>query len=74
MSINTPSYLSLVYHQCMLSHIYSIYSLMQGGNECRGADELISLLSNYSRNSGIKTAIRVGIVGESSVRYVPAML
>ena len=47
---------------------------MQGGNECRGADELISLLSNYSRNSGIKTAIRVGIVGESSVRYVPAML
>lgn len=31
---------------------------------CLGADLLMSLLANYCRNKGIKTAIRVGVVGK----------
>lgn len=34
---------------------------------CIGADLLMSLLANYSRNKDIKTAIRVGIVGIPNV-------
>lgn len=40
---------------------------------CLGADTLLTLLGNYSRNKGLKTAIRVGVVGEWCVQffYVP---
>lgn len=31
---------------------------------CVGADLLMSLLANYSRNKDMKTSIRVGIVGK----------
>ena len=30
------------------------------GSECLGADDLLQLLKNYARNSGLKTAITVG--------------
>lgn len=30
---------------------------------CLGADTLMTLLGNYARNKGMKTAIRVGVVG-----------
>ena len=39
-------------------------TLDPSGSECFGAATLTKLLANYCRNSGIKTAIRVGIVGE----------
>lgn len=32
-------------------------------SKCLGADTLMELLGNYARNKGIKTAIRVGVVG-----------
>lgn len=34
---------------------------------CVGAELLMSLLANYCRNKGIKTSIRVGIVGLPNV-------
>lgn len=46
---------------------------MQGKEEdiqtskCLGADTLMTLLGNYARNKGIKTAIRVGVVGLPNV-------
>jgi nuclear GTP-binding protein len=36
-------------------------------SQCLGADTLMKLLGNYCRNSGVKTAIRVGIVGFPNV-------
>ncbi|XP_062522598.1 guanine nucleotide-binding protein-like 3 homolog [Corticium candelabrum] len=36
-------------------------------SRCLGADTLMKLLSNYCRNAGVKTAIRVGIVGFPNV-------
>lgn len=32
-------------------------------SQCVGAELLMSVLGNYCRNRGIKTAIRVGVVG-----------
>lgn len=40
--------------------------VMQGGT-CIGAELLMSLLANYCRNKGIKTSIRVGVVGLPNV-------
>ena len=40
---------------------------MLGSSECLGADTLIQLLKNYTRNIGIKTAITVGVVGMPNV-------
>eukprot|EP00210_Caulerpa_lentillifera_P002156 g2070.t1 len=37
------------------------------GSRCLGADHLIQLLKNYTRNAGIKTAITVGLVGVPNV-------
>ncbi|KAK9877050.1 hypothetical protein WA026_016079 [Henosepilachna vigintioctopunctata] len=37
------------------------------GSACVGAELLISLFGNYCRNKGIKTAIRVGVVGLPNV-------
>ncbi|XP_026465512.1 guanine nucleotide-binding protein-like 3 homolog [Ctenocephalides felis] len=37
------------------------------GSTCVGAELLMSLLANYCRNNGIKTAIRVGVVGLPNV-------
>lgn len=37
------------------------------GSPCVGADLLMSMLANYCRNKGIKTSIRVGIVGIPNV-------
>lgn len=34
---------------------------------CLGADVLMKLLANYSRNQNLKTAIRVGVVGKSKI-------
>ena len=36
---------------------------LQSVSECLGADHLIQLLKNYARNQGIKTVLRVGVVG-----------
>lgn len=36
-------------------------------SNCLGADTLMTLLGNYARNKGIKTAIRVGVVGLPNV-------
>jgi len=36
-------------------------------SECLGADTLLQLLKNYSRNSGMKTALSVGIIGYPNV-------
>lgn len=35
------------------------------GSPCVGAELLLSLLANYCRNKDIKTAITVGVVGQS---------
>lgn len=40
--------------------------ILQGSN-CVGAELLMSMLANYCRNKGIKTSIRVGIVGIPNV-------
>lgn len=37
---------------------------IKSGSICIGAESLTSLLGNYTRNKGIKTSIRVGIVGK----------
>jgi len=37
------------------------------GADCLGAENLLQLLKNYSRNNGLKTAITVGIVGFPNV-------
>lgn len=37
------------------------------GSVCIGAELLMSVLGNYCRNKGIKTSIRVGIVGIPNV-------
>lgn len=37
------------------------------GSPCVGADLLMSMLANYCRNKGIKTSIRVGLVGLPNV-------
>ena len=37
------------------------------GSTCVGAELLMSMLANYCRNKGIKTSIRVGIVGIPNV-------
>ncbi|GAB0093640.1 Guanine nucleotide-binding protein-like 3 homolog [Sergentomyia squamirostris] len=37
------------------------------GSVCVGADLLMSMLGNYCRNKGIKTSIRVGVVGIPNV-------
>ncbi len=39
----------------------------EGGSDCRGAQQLMKLLGNYSRNLDLKTAIRVGVVGYPNV-------
>lgn len=36
-------------------------------SECLGADTLLQLLKNYTRNKGMKTAITVGVVGVPNV-------
>ena len=36
-------------------------------SKCLGADTLMTLLGNYARNKGLKTAIRVGVVGLPNV-------
>jgi nuclear GTP-binding protein len=36
-------------------------------SECLGADTLLHLLKNYTRNSGVKTAVTVGLVGMPNV-------
>lgn len=36
---------------------------IKSGGVCVGAEGLMSLLGNYTRNKGIKTSIRVGVVG-----------
>lgn len=41
-------------------------SAMQGG-VCIGAELLMSVLANYCRNKGVKTSIRVGVVGLPNV-------
>mmetsp|Transcript_20376 Transcript_20376/g.37874 ORF Transcript_20376/g.37874 Transcript_20376/m.37874 type:complete len:504 (+) Transcript_20376:167-1678(+) len=38
-----------------------------GDSVCVGADTLVQLLKNYSRNKGIKTSITVGVVGYPNV-------
>jgi len=38
---------------------------------CLGADVLLKLLANYSRNRDLKTAIRVGVVGRCGIQYFP---
>ena len=40
---------------------------MLNSAECLGADTLVKLLKNYCRNSNIKTAITVGVVGFPNV-------
>lgn len=35
--------------------------------ECLGADTLLQLLKNYTRNLGVKTAITVGVIGMPNV-------
>ncbi|KAL3902177.1 MAG: hypothetical protein SGCHY_000028 [Lobulomycetales sp.] len=40
---------------------------MLASSECLGADPLIKLLKNYCRNGGIKTSIRVGVIGFPNV-------
>lgn len=40
---------------------------MLKGSPCVGAELLMSMLANYCRNNGIKTSIRVGIVGIPNV-------
>lgn len=37
------------------------------GSACLGAETLLQLLKNYTRNAGIKTAITVGVVGLPNV-------
>ncbi len=37
------------------------------GAGCLGADTLLQLLKNYTRNLGIKTAITVGVIGLPNV-------
>eukprot|EP00195_Chlamydomonas_chlamydogama_P013468 CAMPEP_0202909350 /NCGR_PEP_ID=MMETSP1392-20130828/49079_1 /ASSEMBLY_ACC=CAM_ASM_000868 /TAXON_ID=225041 /ORGANISM="Chlamydomonas chlamydogama, Strain SAG 11-48b" /LENGTH=620 /DNA_ID=CAMNT_0049599071 /DNA_START=76 /DNA_END=1938 /DNA_ORIENTATION=- len=37
------------------------------GSSCLGADTLLQLLKNYTRNMGVKTAITVGVVGLPNV-------
>jgi nuclear GTP-binding protein len=39
----------------------------QGDQSCMGADSLLQLLKNYSRNKNLKTAITVGVVGFPNV-------
>eukprot|EP00803_Ostreobium_quekettii_P004167 evm.model.scf_1272.3 EVM.evm.TU.scf_1272.3 scf_1272:13025-17427(+) len=41
--------------------------LAGSGGLCLGADNLLRLLKNYSRNSGMKTAITIGIIGMPNV-------
>ncbi|XP_004363980.2 Gnl3l protein [Capsaspora owczarzaki ATCC 30864] len=36
-------------------------------SECLGADTLVKLLKNYSRNADIKTTVTVGIIGQPNV-------
>ena len=38
-----------------------------GGGDCLGADMLIGLLKNYARSRGLKTSVRVGVVGLPNV-------
>jgi len=38
-----------------------------GAGECLGADMLIGLLKNYARSRGLKTSVRVGVVGLPNV-------
>lgn len=40
---------------------------IKSGGVCVGAEGLMSLLGNYTRNKGIKTSIRVGVVGLPNV-------
>jgi nuclear GTP-binding protein len=40
------------------------------GSPCVGAELLLSLLANYSRNKDMKTAITVGVVGMYSFRLL----
>jgi nuclear GTP-binding protein len=42
-------------------------SALLSTSECLGADTLLQLLKNYTRNQGIKTAIAVGVVGMPNV-------
>jgi hypothetical protein len=35
-----------------------------------GAEGLTSLLANYTRNKGVKTSIRVGVVGKPVLIYI----
>lgn len=37
------------------------------GSACLGADTLLQLLKNYTRNLNIKTAITVGVIGLPNV-------
>ena len=59
----TPLYVHTLICMVICSHIAP--SLQ--GSGCLGADTLIQLLKNYCRNTGIKTAITVGVVGLPNV-------
>lgn len=57
--------------QAQKSHLSRTYVNIAKASEgllkssiCLGADVLMKLLANYSRNKDLKTAIRVGVVGE----------
>lgn len=49
-----------------LGKVANTEKLLQG-SPCVGAELLMSMLANYCRNKGIKTSIRVGIVGIPNV-------
>ncbi|GES96429.1 guanine nucleotide-binding protein-like 3 homolog [Rhizophagus clarus] len=42
-------------------------NMLQRSNECLGAETLIKLLKNYSRNLNMKTSITVGVIGIPNV-------
>lgn len=50
-----------------LSDLFLVIVNVILGSPCVGADLLMSMLANYCRNKGIKTSIRVGIVGIPNV-------
>ena len=51
--------------QATMNHVGSDRALVT--NECLGADTLIQLLKNYSRNANIKTALTIGVIGFPNV-------
>lgn len=56
-----------IFHRFLFQGRFKHSNLNSGTSKCIGADLVMKLLGNYCRNKDIRTSIRVGVVGLSTL-------